>query len=148
VRHVHGGNCLGSDLSAASYIHFDFHKECSKMRWDRISLLINDIKDDVERHGYLFRGACLCVSMRLIARLSLSVSVSLSLSLCLSLSLSVSLSLSLSVSLSLCLSLCLSLSTSPSLRLPRGMGSFFAKVNDEVIKQQYGECSDRSTGHG
>ncbi|KAI9598348.1 SacI homology domain-containing protein [Syncephalis fuscata] len=34
------------------YIHFDFHKECSRMRWDRIRLLLNDIKDDVEKQGY------------------------------------------------------------------------------------------------
>ncbi|KAI8913612.1 SacI homology domain-containing protein [Gorgonomyces haynaldii] len=26
------------------YTHFDFHKECSKMRWDRISLLINELE--------------------------------------------------------------------------------------------------------
>ncbi|RKP09538.1 SacI homology domain-containing protein [Thamnocephalis sphaerospora] len=34
------------------YIHFDFHRECSGMRWDRISLLLTSIKQDLERQGY------------------------------------------------------------------------------------------------
>lgn len=34
------------------YVHFDFHKECSRMRWHRISLLIDEIQDDLEKQGY------------------------------------------------------------------------------------------------
>ncbi|KAJ3108223.1 Phosphatidylinositide phosphatase SAC1 [Phlyctochytrium planicorne] len=34
------------------YIHFDFHKECRKMRWDRISLLVDQISDDLDSQGY------------------------------------------------------------------------------------------------
>ncbi|KAL6597249.1 SacI homology domain-containing protein, partial [Neocallimastix sp. 'constans'] len=35
-----------------TYIHFDFHKECSKMRWHRLSLLIDQIEDDLIKQGY------------------------------------------------------------------------------------------------
>ena len=34
------------------YIRFDFHKECSKMRWHRLSLLMDQIDADIEQHGY------------------------------------------------------------------------------------------------
>ncbi|KAL3902166.1 MAG: hypothetical protein SGCHY_000017 [Lobulomycetales sp.] len=35
------------------YLHFDFHKECSKMRWDRIrTALLPQISADLEQHGY------------------------------------------------------------------------------------------------
>jgi len=30
------------------YIAFDFHKECSKMRWDRLSLLMDELKGSLE----------------------------------------------------------------------------------------------------
>jgi len=35
-----------------NYVHFDFHKECSKMRWHRLSLLIDQIEDDLIKQGY------------------------------------------------------------------------------------------------
>jgi hypothetical protein len=34
------------------YIHFDFHKECSKMRWDRLSILMDAIHGDLEAQDY------------------------------------------------------------------------------------------------
>ncbi|KAI8900644.1 SacI homology domain-containing protein [Globomyces pollinis-pini] len=34
------------------YIHFDFHHECRKMQWHRISILIDEIKDDLVNQGY------------------------------------------------------------------------------------------------
>ncbi|KAJ3196723.1 Phosphoinositide phosphatase sac1 [Irineochytrium annulatum] len=34
------------------YIHFDFHHECRKMRWDRISLLVDQMNSDLEKQGY------------------------------------------------------------------------------------------------
>ena len=40
-------NKLG--MSRLKYIYFDFHAECSKMRWDRISLLIDRLKGDLEK---------------------------------------------------------------------------------------------------
>ena len=36
------------DLPDVKYEYFDFHMECKKMRWDRISLLIDILKDDLE----------------------------------------------------------------------------------------------------
>ncbi|KAJ3555857.1 hypothetical protein NP233_g12105 [Leucocoprinus birnbaumii] len=44
------------NLPNVHYEYFDFHNECSKMRWDRISLLIDRIKEDLERHGYFHLG--------------------------------------------------------------------------------------------
>jgi hypothetical protein len=34
------------------YIHFDFHHECRKMQWHRLSLLMDQIKEDLERQRY------------------------------------------------------------------------------------------------
>ena len=34
------------------YEYFDFHTECSRMRWDRISLLLDSIEEDLTRNGY------------------------------------------------------------------------------------------------
>jgi hypothetical protein len=36
-----------------SYIHFDFHHECRKMRWDRIKILIDQIEGQLEKQGYV-----------------------------------------------------------------------------------------------
>lgn len=33
------------------YDYFDFHRECKNMRWDRIGLLLNRIKDDLIEKG-------------------------------------------------------------------------------------------------
>ncbi|KAI8971960.1 SacI homology domain-containing protein [Mycotypha africana] len=34
------------------YTHFDFHSECSKMRWERIHLLVDQLKDKLTEQGY------------------------------------------------------------------------------------------------
>ncbi|KAI9472050.1 MAG: SacI homology domain-containing protein [Benjaminiella poitrasii] len=34
------------------YTHFDFHSECSKMRWHRIQLLVDQLKDKLVEQGY------------------------------------------------------------------------------------------------
>ncbi|KAI0044382.1 hypothetical protein FA95DRAFT_1545168 [Auriscalpium vulgare] len=34
------------------YQYFDFHNECKHMRWDRIGLLIDSLRDDLLRDGY------------------------------------------------------------------------------------------------
>ncbi|KAH6564773.1 hypothetical protein BASA60_010156 [Batrachochytrium salamandrivorans] len=34
------------------FIHFDFHENCRKMRWDRISVLIQSIQEDLDEQGY------------------------------------------------------------------------------------------------
>jgi hypothetical protein len=33
------------------YTHFDFHSECSKMRWHRIQLLVDQLKDRLVEQG-------------------------------------------------------------------------------------------------
>ncbi|KAH9487075.1 hypothetical protein JR316_0001141 [Psilocybe cubensis] len=40
------------DLPDVKYQYFDFHAECKNMRWDRISVLIDKLKDDIDREGY------------------------------------------------------------------------------------------------
>jgi hypothetical protein len=40
------------DLPDVRYQYFDFHSECSRMRWDRISLLIEDMESDLTTQGY------------------------------------------------------------------------------------------------
>ncbi|OMJ07270.1 Phosphatidylinositide phosphatase SAC1 [Smittium culicis] len=42
------GNSIGS--RAVEYYHFDFHKECSKMRFNRVSLLIDKIKNLIDSY--------------------------------------------------------------------------------------------------
>ncbi|KAG0305294.1 hypothetical protein BGZ98_004359 [Dissophora globulifera] len=37
------------------YYHFDFHHECSKMRWHRVSLVLDHFHDDLVAQGY-FKG--------------------------------------------------------------------------------------------
>ncbi|KAJ3075257.1 Phosphatidylinositide phosphatase SAC1 [Podochytrium sp. JEL0797] len=37
---------------AVRYLHFDFHHECKKMRWDRIGKLVGDIEGDLVVQGY------------------------------------------------------------------------------------------------
>ncbi|KAJ3159758.1 Phosphatidylinositide phosphatase SAC1 [Geranomyces michiganensis] len=46
------------------YVHFDFHKECSKMRWDRISLLLDDIKAELAAQGYFKQSSTGAVEKR------------------------------------------------------------------------------------
>ncbi|PPQ66105.1 hypothetical protein CVT26_010906 [Gymnopilus dilepis] len=40
------------DLPDVNYQYFDFHGECKNMRWDRISVLIDRLKDELDRYGY------------------------------------------------------------------------------------------------
>lgn len=35
------------------YFHFDFHQECSKMRWHRVSLLLDHFHSDLVSQGYV-----------------------------------------------------------------------------------------------
>ncbi|KAJ3086263.1 Phosphatidylinositide phosphatase SAC1 [Quaeritorhiza haematococci] len=35
-----------------TYVHFDFHHECRKMRWDRISKLVEQIEGELNQQGY------------------------------------------------------------------------------------------------
>ncbi|KAI8376741.1 SacI homology domain-containing protein [Choanephora cucurbitarum] len=36
------------------YTHFDFHSECSKMRWHRIQLLVDQLKDKLAEQSYTY----------------------------------------------------------------------------------------------
>eukprot|EP01137_Pigoraptor_chileana_P014257 Opistho-2@4976 len=36
----------------ARYVAFDFHHECRKMRWDKLSLLMDQIASDFDKQGY------------------------------------------------------------------------------------------------
>lgn len=38
------------------YEYFDFHHECRKMRWDRLSILIDRLSEDIKRFGYFMAG--------------------------------------------------------------------------------------------
>ncbi|KAF7310606.1 SAC domain-containing protein [Mycena chlorophos] len=40
------------DLPNVRYQYFDFHNECKHMRWDRISVLIDQLEGDLKKHGY------------------------------------------------------------------------------------------------
>lgn len=35
------------------YYHFDFHHECSKMRWNRIQILLDTIEEELIQQGYI-----------------------------------------------------------------------------------------------
>ena len=43
---------LGMDK--VNYVYFDFNHECSNMRWDRLSLLTDRLKDDIAKQQYPF----------------------------------------------------------------------------------------------
>lgn len=44
-----------SGISDVRYESFDFHHECRKMRWDRLSILIDRLKQDLSEIGYFMR---------------------------------------------------------------------------------------------
>ncbi|KAJ1916709.1 Phosphoinositide phosphatase sac1 [Mycoemilia scoparia] len=49
-----GNRDEGAGSSHLYYTHFDFHKECSKMRWHRISLLIDELDNKLKEFGYYY----------------------------------------------------------------------------------------------
>ena|SRR6266508_4149864 len=52
------------DLPDVNYEYFDFHGECKNMRWDRISVLIDRMKEDLDKYASVtsFPLSCLpCV---------------------------------------------------------------------------------------
>jgi len=54
---LHIGNEFAKQLEdlhddRITYVHFDFHKECGKMKWHRLSLLIDQIEDNLIKQGY------------------------------------------------------------------------------------------------
>ncbi|XP_041376038.1 phosphatidylinositol-3-phosphatase SAC1-like [Gigantopelta aegis] len=45
---------LNAQNEHVRYEAFDFHKECSQLRWDRLSLLINRLQEERKQFGYFF----------------------------------------------------------------------------------------------
>jgi phosphatidylinositol 4-phosphatase len=37
--------------SRVSYNHFDFHRECANMKWNRIQVLIDQLEDELLQQG-------------------------------------------------------------------------------------------------
>jgi len=46
-----------ADNKMIRYVHFDFHKECSKMRWHRLQILMDRVKSDIEDQSYYLSTA-------------------------------------------------------------------------------------------
>ncbi|KAK0142383.1 Phosphatidylinositide phosphatase SAC1-A [Merluccius polli] len=42
----------GADKGMIHYIAFDFHKECSRMRWHRLQLLVDAVTEKQDEYGY------------------------------------------------------------------------------------------------
>lgn len=40
-----------SSLSVLSYVAFDFHKECSHMRWERLQILVDAVAEAQDEYG-------------------------------------------------------------------------------------------------
>ncbi len=40
-----------ANMPKTKYEYFDFHNECKNMRWDRISVLLAKLEDDLNRQG-------------------------------------------------------------------------------------------------
>ncbi|KAI9444996.1 SacI homology domain-containing protein [Lactarius indigo] len=54
VKEAYERNLAKADVPQVKYQYFDFHNECKHMRWDRISLLIDDLTKDLLRDGYFY----------------------------------------------------------------------------------------------
>ncbi|KAG8725909.1 hypothetical protein FRC11_001198 [Ceratobasidium sp. 423] len=44
-------------IEGIGYEYFDFHKECKRMRWDRINLLVDRLQDRLDSHGWFHVSA-------------------------------------------------------------------------------------------
>lgn len=45
------------DNNLIKYVAFDFHKECSKMRWHRLQILVDAVADNQDEYGYFWVDA-------------------------------------------------------------------------------------------
>ncbi|KAG8797549.1 hypothetical protein FRC16_008752 [Serendipita sp. 398] len=52
VKEAYERNVKTVALPSVQYHHFDFHKECRHMRWDRISILIDQLEPELEEKGF------------------------------------------------------------------------------------------------
>lgn len=39
-------------VSSYRYVAFDFHKECSRMRWHRLQILVDAVAEQQDEFGY------------------------------------------------------------------------------------------------
>lgn len=44
-------------LPGVKFIHFDFHKECSKMRWYNLNILMDKLREDLDSYSYFFKDS-------------------------------------------------------------------------------------------
>ncbi|XP_076157658.1 phosphatidylinositol-3-phosphatase SAC1-A [Alosa pseudoharengus] len=44
----------GMDNGLIRYVAFDFHKECSKMRWHRLQILVDDVAENQDEYAYFW----------------------------------------------------------------------------------------------
>jgi hypothetical protein len=51
VREGYEASVAIAGVPSVNYHHFDFHRECKHMRWDRISILIDRIEPELEEKG-------------------------------------------------------------------------------------------------
>jgi hypothetical protein len=56
ICEMFGREIQGYDNGLLRYLHFDFHKECSKMRWHRLSILMDKLDQDQATFGYYYQN--------------------------------------------------------------------------------------------
>ncbi|CCA67182.1 probable SAC1-recessive suppressor of secretory defect [Serendipita indica DSM 11827] len=52
VKEGYEKNVALASVPSVQYHHFDFHKECRHMRWDRISILLDRLAPELEEKGF------------------------------------------------------------------------------------------------
>ncbi|TNN27998.1 Phosphatidylinositide phosphatase SAC1 [Liparis tanakae] len=50
LRSVSSTTACLSHRDVVSYVAFDFHKECSHMRWDRLQILVDDVAETQDEY--------------------------------------------------------------------------------------------------
>lgn len=58
VREAYERDIRAAGIPNINYHHFDFHKECSRMRWDRIHLLTDALDSETEAIGSVNVSQC------------------------------------------------------------------------------------------
>ena len=57
------------------YEYFDFHHECRKMRWDRLSVLTDRLAEDINKFGYDSSSYVRHIAYRLTNHWSVSIAL-------------------------------------------------------------------------
>ena len=53
VKEGYEKNVALAAVPSVQYHHFDFHKECRHMRWDRISILLDQLTPELDEKGWV-----------------------------------------------------------------------------------------------